>query len=110
MITGASRGIGLALVKWFSANHHKVWALSRNTKPITQLNLPNVTVNALDLTDQDAVVSWSQNEAPDTIDALINNAGKLVNKPFAETTQSDFEGVFKVNVFGLANVTRALLK
>ena len=110
MITGASRGIGLALVKWFSAHYHKVWALSRNTTPITQLNLPNVTVNALDLTNEDAVVSWAQNEAPDTIDALINNAGKLVNKPFAETTQSDFEGVFKVNVFGLANLTRALLK
>ena len=62
------------------------------------------------LTNEDAVVSWAQNEAPDTIDALINNAGKLVNKPFAETTQSDFEGVFKVNVFGLANLTRALLK
>ena len=110
VITGASRGIGLALVKWFSAHYHKVWALSRNTTPITQLNLPNVTVNALDLTNEDAVVSWAQNEAPDTIDALINNAGKLVNKPFAETTQSDFEGVFKVNVFGLANLTRALLK
>lgn len=110
VITGASRGIGLALVKWFSANHHKVWALSRNTKPITQLNLPNVTASSLDLTDEDAVVAWSQNIAPDKIDALINNAGKLLNKPFVDTQQSDFEAVFRVNVFGLANITRTLLK
>ena len=67
MITGASRGIGLALVKWFSANQHKVWAISRNKKPITQLNLPNVTSSTLDLTDEAAVVAWSQNMAPDTI-------------------------------------------
>jgi NAD(P)-dependent dehydrogenase (short-subunit alcohol dehydrogenase family) len=110
VITGASRGIGLALVKWFSANHHKVWALSRNMTPIMQLNLPSVTVNTLDLTDEDAVIAWSKNESPDNIDVLINNAGRLVNKPFSDTKQSDFEAVYKVNVFGVANITRALLK
>jgi NAD(P)-dependent dehydrogenase (short-subunit alcohol dehydrogenase family) len=110
VITGASRGIGLALVKWFSANHHKVWALSRNMTPIMQLNLPSVTVNTLDLTDEDAVIAWSKNDSPDNIDVLINNAGRLVNKPFSDTKQSDFEAVYKVNVFGVANITRALLK
>ena len=110
VITGASRGIGLALVKWFSAKQHKVWALSRNTTPIMQLNLPSVTVNTLDLTDEDAVIAWSKNVSPDNIDVLINNAGRLVNKPFSDTKQSDFEAVFKVNVFGVANITRALLK
>ena len=72
--------------------------------------MPNVTASSLDLTDEDAVVAWSQNMAPDTIDALINNAGKLLNKPFVDTQQSDFEAVFRVNVFGLANITRTLLK
>jgi NAD(P)-dependent dehydrogenase (short-subunit alcohol dehydrogenase family) len=110
VITGASRGIGLALVKWFSANHHKVWALSRNMTPIMQLNLPSVTVNTLDLTDEDALIAWSKNDSPDNIDVLINNAGRLVNKPFSDTKQSDFEAVYKVNVFGVANITRALLK
>lgn len=111
VITGASRGIGLALVKSFLVKHHyKVWALSRNTSPLIRLKLPNVVVTSLDLTDEDAVASWSQNEAPENIDVLINNAGKLVNKPFAETKQSDFEEVYKVNVFGLANITRAILK
>ena len=101
MITGASRGIGLALVKWFSSNHQKVWALSRNTTPITQLNLPNVTVNALDLTDEDAVASWSQNEAPDTIDALINNAGKLVNKPFPKPLNPILKPYLRLMFLGL---------
>jgi NAD(P)-dependent dehydrogenase (short-subunit alcohol dehydrogenase family) len=75
-----------------------------------QLNLPSVTVNTLDLTDEDAVIAWSKNDSPDNIDVLINNAGRLVNKPFSDTKQSDFEAVYKVNVFGVANITRALLK
>jgi NAD(P)-dependent dehydrogenase (short-subunit alcohol dehydrogenase family) len=40
---------------------------------------------------------------------LINNAGLLVNKPFSETTAEDFEAVYRVNVFGVANLIRNLL-
>jgi NAD(P)-dependent dehydrogenase (short-subunit alcohol dehydrogenase family) len=40
------------------------------------------------------------------VDIIIHNAGSLVLKPFSETTQSDFEKVYKVNVFGVANLTR----
>ena len=109
MITGASRGIGLALVQWFAHNQHNVWALSRNTAPIEALQLPNVTAIALDLSNENAVLEWSDTFSPNRIDALINNAGKLINKPFAETTQADFEEVYKVNVFGLATLTRVLL-
>ena len=43
------------------------------------------------------------------MDILINNAGKLVNKPFSETGISDFEKVYKTNVFGVAEMTRVVL-
>ena len=43
------------------------------------------------------------------VDIIIHNAGRLVNKPFAQTTQEDFENVYKVNVFGVANLTRICL-
>ena len=43
------------------------------------------------------------------VDVLINNAGCLVNKPFSQLTQSDFERVYKVNVFGVANLIRTCL-
>ena len=39
----------------------------------------------------------------------INNAGMLINKPFAETTYADFEAVYRVNVFGAAQLIRHLL-
>ena len=109
MITGASRGIGLAMVQWFSDNNHQVWALSRNIIPIEGLNLPNVHPFSLDISDEKAVEDWSANVAPNTVDVLINNAGKLINMPFSQTTQFDFESVYKVNVFGLSNITRTLL-
>src|SRR5690606_926308 len=43
------------------------------------------------------------------VDVLINNAGKLLNRPFLNTTSGDFEEVYKVNVFGVANLTRTIL-
>ena len=44
-----------------------------------------------------------------SVDILINNAGKLLNKPFAEISSEEFEEVYKVNVFGVAEITRLLL-
>ena len=109
MISGASRGIGLAMAQWFSDNQHHVWVLSRNIAPIEALNAPNVNAFSLDISDDEALQEWSTSFAPKSVDVLINNAGKLINKPFLETTLSDFELVYKVNVFGLANLTRTLL-
>jgi NAD(P)-dependent dehydrogenase (short-subunit alcohol dehydrogenase family) len=47
--------------------------------------------------------SWKQ------IDAVVHNAGSLLLKPFSETSQEDFENIYKVNVFGVANLTRICL-
>lgn len=109
MISGASRGIGLAMAQWFSDNQHHVWVLSRNIAPIEALNASNIQAFSLDISDEKALQEWSTSFAPKSVDVLINNAGKLINKPFSETTLSDFELVYKVNVFGLASLTRTLL-
>lgn len=97
------------MVQWFSDNNHQVWALSRNISPIEGLNAPNVHPFSLDISDEKSVEDWSANVAPNKVDVLINNAGKLINKPFLQTIQADFEAVYKVNVFGLANMIRTLL-
>ncbi|MGB7395946.1 MAG: SDR family NAD(P)-dependent oxidoreductase, partial [Pricia sp.] len=44
-----------------------------------------------------------------SVDILINNAGKLLNKPFLETSAEEFGEVYQVNVFGVAEVTKAVL-
>jgi len=43
------------------------------------------------------------------VDVLINNAGALLNKPFLETTTTDFQSIYKVNVFAVAELTRLVV-
>jgi len=108
LITGASRGIGYELCKMASEKGHVVYAFSRNTEPLKKVA---ITSFSIDITDEQAlqtVASQFKKEGV-VLDALINNAGLLKKKPFAETTMADFEAVFKTNVWGLAAVTRCFL-
>ena len=43
------------------------------------------------------------------VDVIIHNAGRLINKPFSETTTADFLAVYQVNVFAVAELTRLLV-
>jgi len=111
IITGTSRGIGFELVQLFANEGYNVLALSRNEKPISNLNLENVTCFSFDLNDKMAYekVETFISENWEQVDVLINNAGALLNKPFAEITMADFEAVYKTNVFGVAEITRKVL-
>jgi len=111
VITGTSRGIGFELAQQFANAGHTVLALSRNTAPLLKINHNNITPIAVDLSKgkdiQKAVnyikENWKQ------VDILINNAGKLINKPFQELTSSDFLEVYKVNVFAVAELTKHII-
>ena len=108
IITGASRGIGFELTKLFCDKGYKVIALSRN---ISKLNIPNVTAYELDISCEKSILKTVKLILNDfsQVDILINNAGSLINKPFSETSFNDFESIYKVNVFGLAELIRLLL-
>ncbi len=111
IITGCSRGIGYELAQKFAFEGNRVLALSRNEKPIKALNNPNIVTFPFDICDAkniDFLVDFLKREWK-SVDILINNAGKLLNKPFLETTVSDFEEIYKVNVFGVAELTRRVL-
>lgn len=111
IITGTSRGIGFELVKIFSKNNWTVLALSRNIEPLRQLNLKNVIALSVDLSNEkelQKVVEFVTLNF-ESIDVLINNAGKLINKPFTTLTTNDFLEVYKVNVFAVAALTRLIL-
>lgn len=107
IISGTSRGIGYELALQFANAGHQVLAISRKT-PQALIEHPNVTCLSVDLSEETEMVKI-ENFLSNTwkkVDILINNAGSLVNKPFVELTQADFEQVYKVNVFGVANLTR----
>lgn len=111
IITGTSRGIGFELVQLFAKSGHNILALSRNDKPVNNLQLKNVTALSFDLSNakEYSKVETFINDNWQQVDVLINNAGALINKPFAETLISDFEQVYKTNVFGVAELTRMVL-
>lgn len=110
IITGTSRGIGYELALQFAKAGHHVLAISRQI-PQSLLGNQNITCLSVDLSREselcDVINFISQTWA--TVDIIIHNAGSLLLKPFAQTTQQDFENVYKVNVFGIANLTRICL-
>ena len=111
IITGTSRGIGYELVQLFTDAGYNVLALSRNSAPISSINLEGCTIFPFDITDSKDIKmvakfvknNWKQ------VDVLINNSGTLINKPFAKTSIDDFKSVYDVNVFGAAALTKAIL-
>ncbi len=110
IITGTSRGIGFELALQFANTGHQVLAISRKT-PRQLIENPNITCLSVDLSDEKELYkvadflsqTWKQ------VDVIIHNAGSLVIKPFSQLTQADFEKVYRVNVFGVANLTRICL-
>ena len=110
IVTGTSRGIGHELALQFANEGHNVLALSRKI-PQTLLEHSNITCLSVDLSDENNLEAveifltliWKK------VDAIVHNAGALILKPFSETTAADFESVYKVNVFGVAALTRIAL-
>ena len=110
IITGTSRGIGFELAKLFADDGHKVLALSRNPRPILDVNHANIATFSCDLCRKEDygkvrefIADWER------VDILINNAGALLNKPFLEITTDEFEAIYKVNVFAVAELTRLVV-
>ena len=110
IVTGTSRGIGYELALQFANAGHQVLAISRKI-PQTLLAHQNVTCLSVDLSDESALqeVDSFLSSTWKKVDAVVHNAGALLLKPFAETTQADFESIYKVNVFAVANLTRICL-
>ncbi len=86
-------------------------ALSRNETTCTALGMQNITAFSFDITKSEDLVKVTDFIESDweSVDIVIHNAGALLLKPFAETTTKDFESIYKVNVFGVAALTRIVL-
>ncbi|WP_418511322.1 SDR family oxidoreductase [Corallibacter sp.] len=111
IITGTSRGIGFEMVHLLASQGHNVLALSRNAQPVSNLQYDNISSFAFDLcneSDYKKVTAFIEKEWKH-VDILINNAGLLLNKPFSETTFTNFQKVYETNVFGVSEMIRTVL-
>ncbi|MFF3945959.1 oxidoreductase [Streptomyces sp. NPDC001902] len=113
-ITGAARGFGLEIARQALERGDRVVATARDPRDVEKALSAygdRVLAVALDVTDEpraraavDAAVY-----AFGRIDVLVNNAGRGVLGAVEETSDAAFRSVYETNVFGLANVTRAVL-
>ncbi|HMU76794.1 MAG: SDR family oxidoreductase [Bacteroidia bacterium] len=113
VVTGASSGIGLELVKSFTLQNHNVLAVSRSKEKLTELKRFSESIHILSIDinrlNSEVITETLIKSKMKHIDILINNAGVLVKKPFVELTESDWLETYNTNVFGVANMIQCCM-
>ncbi len=110
LVTGASRGLGLATARALAAAGAKV-AVTDLTAPDDLAHEIGGIARAQDVTneaDWAATMDWIKAEAGG-LDILVNNAGLWLFKPITETTLDDWRRLHSVNVEGVFLGTRAAI-
>ncbi|KQW96500.1 short-chain dehydrogenase [Massilia sp. Root418] len=112
-ITGASRGFGVLMARDALARGDSVAATARNPQAIIDAlgEHPNLLALRLDVT-QEAAAVLAARAAVDRfgrIDVLVNNAGYGLLGAVEEAGDAEVRALYDTNVFGLLNVTRAVL-
>lgn len=113
LITGASRGFGQEFARTALNHGCRVAATARKPEAITQAlgRHEDLLPVGLDVTDRTSIhhAVTSIMEAFGRIDVLVNNAGYGIFGSLEETTDEETRAIYDTNVFGLMNVTRAVL-
>ena len=111
LITGANRGIGLALAEQFSTNGFNVIATARKPSESTELKKLDVQLEELDISSQQSVDALAAKLAGQPIDVLLNNAGigGHSTDKFSDLNIDKLAMVLDVNSLGALRVTQGLL-
>jgi NAD(P)-dependent dehydrogenase (short-subunit alcohol dehydrogenase family) len=117
LITGASRGIGYDTALELAADASKqILVVSRNKAALETLTATaakryghqNIAYLPVDLQDLNATElhDWVAGFGPLT--GLVNNAGLLINKPFEELQEEDWQATFEINFFSVVRILQSL--
>jgi NAD(P)-dependent dehydrogenase (short-subunit alcohol dehydrogenase family) len=119
LVTGANKGIGLAITRQLGAAGQTVWLgcrdISRGETAARELRGIGIDARAvlLDVTDGASVSSAAQivESEMGRLDVLVNNAGLMLGPPpsLAEESIDEMQRMFDTNVFGVMRVTQAFL-
>ncbi len=99
VITGASQGIGAALVKAYRDRDYRVIATARSIKPSNDADILTVPGDIADRKTAERAISEGVTRFG-RIDTLVNNAGIFIGKPFTQYTEADFSAILGVNTAG----------
>lgn len=110
IVTGASKGVGLATVKLLSKNGYKVIAVSRDLSKVSELVSDNVEVYSLDVTDSKAIEIFFEKYKDITLDLLVNNAGGGSSPTYIiNETPENFRKAYDINVTGPMYLSQLLV-
>ncbi|MBD2095708.1 SDR family oxidoreductase [Trichocoleus sp. FACHB-591] len=105
VITGASQGIGAALVKAYRDRNYRVIAISRSIQPSDDDEILAVSGDIADRkTAERAIIEGVTRFG--RIDTLVNNAGIFIAKPFTEYTEADYTAYLGTNITGFFHMTQ----
>lgn len=109
LVTGASSGIGAAIVARLARDGHRVVGTSRNASP--EAAATGIRMLPLDVTSNESVRSCVKAflDYAGGIDVLINNAGYLQSGAVEEVTLEQARAQFDTNYFGLVRMIQAVL-
>lgn len=105
IVTGASQGIGAALVKGFRDRNYRVVATSRSIKQGNDSDILAVPGDIADPATAERVVREAQARFG-RVDTLVNNAGIFIAKPFTDYTAEDFQAKIATNLAGFFHITQ----
>lgn len=110
LVTGAGRGVGYETVKYLLDNHAdiSVYAVSRNTTNLEKIKTNRLHIIQADIVSQVNKITEAVNTT--TLHGILNNAGYLVKKDLYEWTETDFDLLYKTNVYAPFNIVRSLVK
>ena len=114
-VTGASRGLGLTLVKTLLAKGYRVAATSRDARMLSQavglIDSERFLPLAVDLNNPDCIDESIQQTlaAFGQIDVLVNNAGYGMAGTVEETEEQKIRDIINVNLLATINVTKSVL-
>jgi NAD(P)-dependent dehydrogenase (short-subunit alcohol dehydrogenase family) len=109
VITGASQGIGAALVQAFRSRNYKVVATSRSIKPAADSDIATVQGDVADPKTANLVFKAALDRF-DRVDTLVNNAGMFMAKPFTLYSPDDYAIYMSTNVTGFFHFTQRALE
>ncbi|MDH2380923.1 MULTISPECIES: SDR family oxidoreductase [Bradyrhizobium] len=109
IITGASQGLGEAIVKGYRDRNWRVVANSRSIKPSSDSDVLAVPGDIGDPEVAERIVKQALAHFG-RVDTLVNNAGIFVAKPFTDHTDQDYAAVLATNLNGFFYITRRVAK
>jgi NAD(P)-dependent dehydrogenase (short-subunit alcohol dehydrogenase family) len=105
VVTGASQGIGAALVKAYRERNYHVVAAARSIQPSDDPAILTVAGDIAERRTAQRIVLEGMARFG-RIDSLVNNAGIFIGKPFRQYTEADYAAIVGVNLTGFFHLTQ----